>query len=227
MTSPSASTRSAAPQPSKALPKISPYPLPTAAELPASRVSWLPTPARATLLVHDLQRYFLAPFMAGTEPTTELLANVRLLQDRCRMLGVPVIYTADRGLLRDFWGEGMGSVIESYPELVHIVPEVAPTPDETVLTKWHYSAFHRTRLAEHLTEAGRDQLVITGIYAHIGCLATALEAFMRDVQPFLVADAVADFSRAHHDQALAHAAGQCARVTTTAEVVSALTRAAS
>jgi bifunctional isochorismate lyase / aryl carrier protein len=55
-------------------------------------------------------------------------------------------------------------------------------------------------------ERGRDQLVGTGVYAHIGCQATAVEAFMRDVRAFLVADAVAEFSRRHHDQACEYVA---------------------
>ena len=53
-------------------------------------------------------------------------------------------------------------------------------------------------------------------------MVTAVDAFMRDVQPFLVADAVADFSRDHHDQALAWTASRCGVVTTTAAVSSAL-----
>ena len=49
---------------------------------------------------------------------------------------------------------------------------------------------------------GRDQLLVTGVYAHIGCTATVVEAFQRDIEAFIAADAVADFSRADHDQAL-------------------------
>jgi bifunctional isochorismate lyase/aryl carrier protein len=95
------------------------------------------------------------------------------------------------------------------------VDALAPGPDDVVLTKWRYSAFVRTDLADRLLPAGRDQLIITGVYAHIGCQATAVEAFSRDVQPFLVADAVADFSAEHHRAAVTYAAQRCAVATTT------------
>ena len=62
---------------------------------------------------------------------------------------------------------------------------------------------------------GRDQLIICGVYAHIGCLFTAAEAFQRDIQPFFAADALGDFSRAWHDMALAQAADCCAHVLST------------
>lgn len=207
------------------LPRIEPYPLPGPADLPAGRVDWRPDPGRAALLVHDMQRYFLAPY--GGDPVLAVTANVAALLAACRERGVPVFYTAqpgrqdvrDRGLLTEFWGAGIGAVIDADPRAEDIVAELAPEPGEPVLTKWRYSAFQRSTFAEQLAERGRDQLVITGIYAHIGCQTTAVEAFMRDVRPFMVADAVADFSRARHDQALEYVAQRCGVVTTTARVV--------
>ncbi|MFF2652553.1 isochorismatase family protein [Streptomyces sp. NPDC058045] len=201
------------------LPAIDPYPLPTADELPGNRVSWTADPARALLLVHDLQQHFLGAFPAGEQPLTGMLANTARLLARCRFLGVPVVYSAqrggqspeERGLQLDFWGPG----VADDPAALAVPEEVAPLDGETVLTKWKYSAFTRTGLGALMRDSGRDQLVVAGVYAHIGVLVSACDAWTRDIQAFVVADAVADFSRADHDQALRWAAGRCARVTTT------------
>ncbi|MFE6286375.1 isochorismatase family protein [Streptomyces sp. NPDC057877] len=200
-----------------ALPAIAAYPLPTAAELPANRVHWTVDPARAVLLVHDLQQHFLAPFPAGEQPLAGLLDNTARLLARSRALGVPVVYSTqrggqtleERGLQLDFWGPGAADD----PEALAVPGAVAPVPGDTVLTKWKYSAFVRTELEGLLRERGRDQLVVVGVYAHIGVLMSACDAWMRDIQAFVVADAVADFSRADHDMALRWAAGRCAVVT--------------
>ncbi|MDU2785662.1 MAG: isochorismatase, partial [Enterobacter sp.] len=42
-----------------AIPKLTAYALPTAAELPTSKVNWAFEPERAALLIHDMQEYFL------------------------------------------------------------------------------------------------------------------------------------------------------------------------
>ncbi|MEC4016948.1 isochorismatase family protein [Streptomyces sp. H27-D2] len=206
-----------------ALPAIPPYAMPTAAELPANRVDWTVDPERAVLLVHDLQNYFLGAFTAGTSPVTDLLANVARLKKDCERLGIPVVYSAqpggqsaeERGLQQDFWGPGLPD--DEHAEA--IAEAVAPTDGDTVLTKWKYSAYVRTDLAERMAAQGRDQLVIVGVYAHIGVLMTACDAWMRDTQAFLVADAVADFSEADHRMALSWAAAKCAVVTTTDAVL--------
>ncbi|MFJ8040380.1 isochorismatase family protein [Kitasatospora sp. NPDC096147] len=205
------------------IPTISPYPMPQQGDLPENTVSWTVDPARAVLLIHDMQKYFLKPFPAGESPVTELVANATLLRDRAATLGIPVAYTAQpggmtpeqRGLLKDFWGPGMSIG----PEDKQVVEPIAPAEGDLVLTKWRYSAFHRTQLLEFLRDQGRDQLVVCGVYAHIGVLATTLDAYTHDIQPFLVGDAIADFTLDYHRLALKYAAERCAMAVTTKAVL--------
>jgi isochorismate hydrolase len=202
------------------IPQITSYDLPTRATLPPSRVRWTVRPERAVLLVHDMQTFFLAPF---ADPLRGVLVhNVALLRKRCTALGVPVAYTAQpgrmtdeqRGLLKDFWGPGM----RTDPAERDVVPELAPSAADWVLTKWRYSAFHCSDLLARMRSAGRDQLVLSGVYAHVGVLATALDAFSNDIQPFLVADAVGDFTETDHHRTLDYAARCCAMVVPTEDV---------
>ncbi len=203
-----------------AIPSIAPYPLPTRAGLPPATVRWTADPARAVLLIHDMQGFFVN---ALPDPLRgELLHNAATVRKRAVELGVPIAYTAqpgrmtaeDRGLLLDFWGPGM----QTRPEDRLIVPELAPSEEDWLLTKWRYSAFVRSDLAERMAAAGRDQLVLCGVYAHIGVLATALDALARDIQAFLLADAVADFAESYHTMAVQYAAERCARVLTAEEL---------
>jgi isochorismate hydrolase len=136
---------------------------------------------------------------------------------------MPVAYTAQpggmtdeqRGLLKDFWGPGM----RVDPADREVVEPLAPGPDDQVFTKWRYSAFFRSGLLEWMRAHGRDQLVLCGVYAHVGVLMTAVDAFTHDIRPFLVADAVADFSAGDHRLAVEYAARRCAVVTTTDAVL--------
>ncbi|MGC3001314.1 isochorismatase family protein [Streptomyces sp. G35A] len=203
------------------IPPVSPYPMPTAGDLPANTARWTIDPDRAVLLVHDMQRYFLRPLPETLRQ--ELVRNAGLVREHCAGLGMPVAYTAQpggmtdeqRGLLKDFWGPGMRTT----PADREVVDELAPAPGDWHLTKWRYSAFFRSDLLERMRAAGRDQLVLCGVYAHVGVLMTAVEAFTHDIETFLVADAVADFSPDHHRVALEYAAQRCAVVVTTKEVL--------
>lgn len=208
------------------LPKIPSYPLPLAAEVPASKADWRPDPARSALLIHDMQRYFLRPFVQNEEPLASAITNIARLADHARSQGIPVFYTAqqgnqdrrDRGLQADLWGAGMSDD----PQDQDIIPQLAPQRGDFVLTKHRYSAFQRSNLGHLMRVRHRDQLVICGVYAHIGCLMTAADAFQRDIQPFMVADGLADFSRAEHDLALTWAAGRCGVAMTTDALIAAL-----
>ncbi|AYG82111.1 putative isochorismatase [Streptomyces hundungensis] len=203
------------------IPPIAPYSLPPSHALPENSVRWTVHPDRAVLLIHDMQSYFLNPFEDGMRST--LVHTVADLKKRCAALGVPVAYTAqpgsmtdeERGLLKDFWGPGMRTDEAERA----IVPELEPDPEDWLSTKWRYSAFFKSELLQRMRALQRDQLIVCGVYAHIGVLSTALDAFSNDVQPFLVADALGDFSAAHHRLTLAYAARSCAMVVRSEDVL--------
>ena len=206
-----------------AIPKLQGYALPTALDLPENKVDWAFEPARAALLIHDMQEYFLNFWGDDSEMMETVVANIAALRDFCKKNGIPVYYTAqpkeqsdeDRALLNDMWGPGL----TRSPEQQRVIAALAPDDADTVLVKWRYSAFHRSPLEQMLKESGRNQLIITGVYAHIGCMTTATDAFMRDIKPFFVADALADFSRDEHLMSLKYVAGRSGRVVMTDELL--------
>lgn len=203
------------------IPQIAEYPLPDAADLPVNTAVWTARPDRAVLLIHDMQRYFLDHLPATTR--RQLVQNTILLRDRAIAQGVPVAYTAqpgsmtddERGLLKDFWGPGM----RRSPAERAVVDELAPADGDWLLTKWRYSAFFNTDLLARIRATGRDQLVVCGVYAHVGILATAIDSFSHDIETVVVGDATADFSAAEHHQALAYAATRCATILPAKEIL--------
>ncbi|BAV86436.1 isochorismatase of siderophore biosynthesis [Rothia aeria] len=101
-----------------------------------NRVNWRVDPARAALLVHDMQRYFVRAFElernGQTLPDAQIniaIANIRRLVDAAHAANIPVYYTAqpprqnpaDRRLLTDFWGDGLQD-----DESAQILDELAP-----------------------------------------------------------------------------------------------------
>lgn len=210
------------------LPTIASYPLPEAHELPTPRASWVPEVSRIALLVHDMQRYFLAPFADDDSPLAPAVANLVCLIAHCRKQRIPIFYTAqkgnqergDRGLQADLWGPGM----HAHAKHEAIIDELVPAAGDQVLVKHRYSAFQRSNLETLMRARGRDQLLVTGVYAHIGCTATVAEAFQLDIEPFIAADAAADFTHDDHLSALRWIARTCGVPMTTHQLLEALTQ---
>ncbi|WP_412497833.1 isochorismatase family protein [Vibrio furnissii] len=208
-----------------AIPRIAGYTLPASEHYPLNKTQWQIDPAKAVLLVHDMQEYFVNFFEITQSPMSDIIHNIQRLKAAAKQAGIPVVYTAqpanqdpaERALLTDFWGPGL-------QEETAILDTLAPEAGDVEYVKWRYSAFKKTSLLEDMQAQGRDQLIICGVYGHIGILSTALEAFMLDIKPFVIGDAIADFSQQDHIHTLNYLAGRAASVQTVHAVEQALAR---
>jgi len=187
-----------------------------------SRVEWQINLNCSALLLHDVQPHYLSA-LANAE-RTQMLTNIRRIIEVCQTGGVPVFASsvpvalsqADRGLMREMWGPGPAAA-----ELSVIEPSLGlPATSVRPITKRSYSAFFGSDLEVMLRRTGRSSLLVTGVFTSIGCLASSMDAFMRDIRVFLVSDACADFTPTDHQMGLLLAARTCAKVVSTAEIAS-------
>lgn len=205
------------------IPQLNDYALPTSEQLPLNKINWSFDCQHAALLIHDMQNYFLNFWKTGSPMIAHVVDNIIQIKEACRFHNIPVFYTAqpskqsdlERGLLNDMWGPGLNL----HSDQQQITQLLSPQSGDVVLEKWRYSAFQRSELELMLKRQDKDQLIICGVYAHIGCMATALDAFMRDIKPFFIADALADFSLEKHLMALQHVASCCGQVMTTENLI--------
>lgn len=205
--------------------KINNYELIQQHEYPTAKVNWTIDANKTVLLIHDMQDYFLSFYGANSVLIASVIEHIKQLKQWAKDHNVQVYYSAqpqkqsteDRGLLTDMWGKGLTEPDKLDQE--NITASIAPEDNDIILEKWRYSAFYRTQLGEDMQNQKKDQIIICGVYAHIGVLQTASVAFMDNIKPFVVEDAVADFSREDHIFALNYVQRNLGKVVTTAEII--------
>lgn len=170
-----------------------------------------PEPGRTALLVVDMQHGFLDPGQAlEVPPAREIVPRIRALLDLFRAKGLPVVFSefvystrvpllvgqlhpehqpARPGAPTGF-GHPSSNCLEGDPSVKTIV-ELAPRPDELVVSKRWYDAFAGTPLDGALRARGVTALVVTGTLTDICVLATVVGAFNREYRITVVEDGVA------------------------------------
>ncbi|MFC1545444.1 isochorismatase family protein [Gemmatimonadota bacterium] len=180
-------------------------------------------PARAALLVIDMNVYFASPAGRSYLPMTEqVIPNLKRLLAFWRSAGAPVIFTRhghegehDLGMLGRFFSD---YIRIDEPE-AEIIPELSPQDHESIIQKKTYDAFLDTLLTEVLTERGVDQVLVTGVLTHMCCETTARSAFCRGFEVFIAVDAMASSSEERHLGSLLSMADSVAVMMSTAEIL--------
>ncbi|MBX3030905.1 MAG: cysteine hydrolase [Chloroflexi bacterium] len=197
--------------------------------------------ARTALIVVDMQNDFVrvgAPQEVPDARTT--IPVIRSLLDRFHALERPVVYTrflagpAETLMWR--WSPELAPPrqscwlgvrrtygdVEGEREGPAVIDELTPTPGDSVIDKYGYGAFHRTRLHDLLLAHGVDTVVVVGTVTQICVDETVRGAFELGLRAVLVEDGVSSFDPALHDATIRNVAMKFGRVMTAAELLTEL-----
>jgi len=115
-----------------------------------------------------------------------------------------------------------------YPDLnleldcTEVIDELRPHPDDLIIEKYGYGAFHGTNLGDELVRMDIGSLVITGTVSQICVEETGREAFHHGYPTTLVSDAVSSFDRELHRATLRNFAMKFGWVESHDEVIAAM-----
>ena len=126
------------------------------------------------------------------------LPRIEVLVEACQGLGVPVIASEQ-------YPQGLGPTVESLGAIL----------GETPPGKLTFSCARDAGLKKALEDSGREQIIVTGIEAHVCVLQTALDLLNAGYEVFVPHDAVNSRRKADRKWALRRMASAGAVITTT------------
>jgi isochorismate hydrolase len=182
-----------------------------ARKLPVNRRAAAFSPADATLLVIDMQRYFLREGSRAFLPAAPaIIPRINALIAAFKKASRPVCFTRhgndprEGGPMAAWWPE---SLDRDHP--LGGIDAALDCDDLPVIEKTQYDAFFNTGLESRLRQSNTRQLVITGVATHLCCESTARSAFMRGFAVFMAIDGTATWNRELHHASLRGLAHGC------------------
>lgn len=198
-------------------------------------------PHRTALLVFDLLHGHVNKDLATRARFEPVIGKARLLLEGMRDAGCMVAYAhadhrADRATsavtLRDTDNRlrpiAPGEAASHKPLLTggtaqtRIIEELQPRPEDYLIPKHRWSAFHGTYLELALRTRGIQNLVLCGGSTDVGIASTAYAARDLDYQLVIASDACTSPERDNHEQFMTRIFPRMSRVRTVAQVLALL-----
>jgi nicotinamidase-related amidase len=194
---------------------------------------------RTALLVFDLLEGHVNKDADSRARFAPVIANAARLVAAVREAGATVVYAkadhrADRATsahtLRDTDnrlrplnpGQTEGPLLTAGTGETDVVKEVAPRPEDVIVPKHRWSAFHGTYLDLALRTKGIDTLILVGGSTDVGIASTAFAARDFDYNLVIASDACTSPERDNHDQLMTRVFPRMARVRPTSQVLAML-----
>jgi len=176
-------------------------------------------PARAALLVVDMQNAFMLPGVAHAlcEPAQKIVPNINRLARAVRGAGgtvvwVKAVFTEEtlKNWSVSYEMAGPGGTARRIEALsrgskgYELWPELGVAPEDLTVDKTRFSAFIEgaSDLERVLRARGLDTVLVAGTVTNVCCESTARDAMMRNFRAIMVTDANASWTDEEHNAAL-------------------------
>lgn len=198
-------------------------------------------PARTALLLFDLLEGHVYRDAESKERFAPVVANAVALLAAARRANAMVVYAnadhrTDRATsartLRDTDNrlqpirpddpDAHKPLLTGGTQETRVVKELAPGPEDFVVPKHRWSAFHGTYLEVALRTRGIDTIVLAGGSTDVGIAATAFAARDLDYNLVIVSDACTSPEQDNHDQLMRRVFPRMARIRTAREIAAML-----
>lgn len=137
-----------------------------------SRAPFLLARDRAALLIIDLQERLFKAMPEAVQG--QMIRNMKLLVAVAAKMGLPVLVTEQ-------YPQGLGPTLSEVRE---------PLPTYDPIAKMAFSSWREPAFSSRLRELGSQNLILTGMEAHVCCLQTAVDLLDRDYGVYVAGDAV-------------------------------------
>lgn len=160
-------------------------------------VRWELNPARAAVIVVDMQKVFCEPDGALFVPhTASIIEPIQQLTAVARRAGLPVVYLrhivrgdgSDTGRMRDLYPNVDEILARSEPN-VEVIEALQPQPGDIIIDKLFYSGFHNTDLDTVLRARDVDTIIVCGTVTNVCCETTIRDGVHREYKVIALSDA--------------------------------------
>lgn len=153
------------------------------------------------ILVIDMIKDFVTGKFEN-DRAKNIVPNIKKLVESAREQNKPVIYATDSHPEGDHEFEIWGQHAVSGTEGSEIISELEPQEGDYRIKKQKYSAFYETDLDSLLNELEVDEVVLSGVLAHICIQHTAADAFYRGYEITVPKECVDDVTDEANQRAI-------------------------